>query len=77
MSGLVIILILWAITWSAISAASIAGQKWLLDNFDLDKKRWQSWIYVALISAVSAAVILYALNINILNIYSTFVRQTA
>lgn len=74
-SGFVIILILWAITWCAISAATTAAQKWMLDNFELDKRQWQSWIYIAIISAVLGGVILYVLNINLLDLVSSFVKS--
>lgn len=74
-SGLVIILIIWTIAWTAISAATTAAQKWLLDHLDLDKRQWQSWMYIAIIAAIFAAVVLYLLNINLLDLASSFIKK--
>lgn len=74
-SGFVIILILWIISWSAISAAVTAAQKWALDAFELDHKQWQSWMWVALISAILGAVILYALNLNLSDLVGSFIKR--
>jgi len=74
-TGFAIILILWAITWCAISAATTAAQKWALDTFGLDQKQWKSWMWIALISAILGAVILYTLNINLLDLVGSFIKK--